>query len=168
MLSPWLRPSATLIHWTTLNFLLHSKEDSRSLAPCALQPVETTAGGMCQDWKSYDNMSGMPRRAFCPSGQFIDWKNMAASVELTRPINTEKRFCAQEDKGLFTGPIGLPGGLIDRLFKEETGQTREETKQWFFTVRLNINKHFIQQSLWSDSNASVSILLWLSLFVQYI
>ena len=46
-----------------------------SLAPhvvkCALQPVETTAGGKCQDSRSYD-MSRIPRGAFCPSGQSID------------------------------------------------------------------------------------------------
>ena len=48
---------------------------------------ETTAGGICQDSRSYDNnMSHMPRHAFCPSWQSIDWKNMAASVELTRPM----------------------------------------------------------------------------------
>ena len=40
---------------------------------CALQPVETTTGGMCQESRSYDNnMSRMPRSAFCPSGQSID------------------------------------------------------------------------------------------------
>ena len=73
-----------------LNLILHSNKDC-SLAPhifkCVLQPVETMAGGMCQDSRSYDNnMSCMPRGAFCPSGQSIDRKNMAASIELTRPM----------------------------------------------------------------------------------
>ena len=58
----------------------------RRLLSSALR-FETMAGGMRQDSRSYDNnMARMRRRAFCPSRQSIDRKNMAASVELTRPM----------------------------------------------------------------------------------